>query len=508
MAENYDIVVIGAGNGGLTAAAVAAKSGLKTLLLERNVVPGGSATSFRRGRFEFEASLHEMCNIGTKEDPGSVRRLFDSLSIDVDWVIDKTLFRAVVSGENGYDVTIPAGIEEFCIAIEHEVAGSYESVKTVFEYAKKVNDAIAYLSLGKPDSQVLMRDHADFLKMASHSVKDVLDSLNMPLRAQSILLTYWSYFGASASELDFAYYAMALERYVSRFPAIPKMRSHEISLAIEKVIRDCGGDIRYGTEVEKILVHDGKAYGVTANGQDILCDHVIANCYPEAAYGNMIDAQNIPKDALQLTNSRETGVLFFNVYLGLDRSCEELGIHDYSVFMYDSSDPEEQYNSIKDTDHSMCIGNCLNVLIPDASCKGTCIVSITTMFTEEAFGDIEPKDYKKFKEKVAKRLIEKYEQTLGIKISDHIEEIVIAAPPTFARYLNSPNGTPYGYHIKDYDTIILRTMNLRNESFIKGLSFTGAFAERGLGYSSTLANGSQVASRIVKEIAANGKQHR
>ncbi len=505
MTENYDIVVIGGGNGGLTAAAVAAKSGLKTLLLERNVLPGGSATSFRRGRFEFEASLHEMCNIGTKEDPGSVRRLFDSLSIDVDWVLDKTLFRAVAGGDDGYDVTIPAGIEEFCRAIDKEVDGSYESVRKVFEYAKMVNTAIAYLSSGKPDPKILMSEHADFLRMASHSVKDVLDSLSMPIRAQSILLTYWSYFGASSSELDFAYYAMALERYVSHYPAIPRMRSHEISLAIEKVIRDCGGEIRYGANVEKILVRDGKAYGVTVNGKDILCDHVIANCYPEAVYGKMIDKENIPTEALQLTNSRETGVLFFNVYLGLDRSCDELGIHDYSVFMYDSTDTEEQYNSIKDTEHSMCIGNCLNVLIPDASCYGTCIVSITTMFTEEAFGDIKPEDYKGFKQRVAKRLIEKYEQTLGVNIHDHIEEIVIAAPPTFARYLNSPSGTPYGYHIKDYDTIIMRTMNLRHESYIKNLSFTGAFAERGLGYSSTLANGSQVASRVVKEIQANGK---
>ena len=42
----YDVVVIGAGNGGLTAAATLAQNGLKVLLLERHNIPGGAATSF------------------------------------------------------------------------------------------------------------------------------------------------------------------------------------------------------------------------------------------------------------------------------------------------------------------------------------------------------------------------------------------------------------------------------------------------------------------------------
>ena len=55
---NYDVVVIGAGNGGLTAAASLAKSGYKILLLERHNIPGGCATTFCRGRFEFEVAFY------------------------------------------------------------------------------------------------------------------------------------------------------------------------------------------------------------------------------------------------------------------------------------------------------------------------------------------------------------------------------------------------------------------------------------------------------------------
>ena len=48
MSKQYDVIVIGAGNGGLAAAADCAREGLSTLLLERHNIPGGSASSFVR----------------------------------------------------------------------------------------------------------------------------------------------------------------------------------------------------------------------------------------------------------------------------------------------------------------------------------------------------------------------------------------------------------------------------------------------------------------------------
>ena len=52
--QRYDCVVIGAGNGGLAAAARLAAAGVRVLLLEQHNLPGGFASSFTRGRFEFE----------------------------------------------------------------------------------------------------------------------------------------------------------------------------------------------------------------------------------------------------------------------------------------------------------------------------------------------------------------------------------------------------------------------------------------------------------------------
>ena len=66
--QKYDAVVIGAGNGGLAAACRMAKGGKKTLLVERHNLPGGCASSFRRGRFEFETALHELCEWGSNRE--------------------------------------------------------------------------------------------------------------------------------------------------------------------------------------------------------------------------------------------------------------------------------------------------------------------------------------------------------------------------------------------------------------------------------------------------------
>ena len=81
--QEADAVVIGAGNGGLAAACRMAKAGKKTLLIERHNMPGGCASSFRRGRFEFETALHEISEWGTKENPGGCRRICDEFGLDI-----------------------------------------------------------------------------------------------------------------------------------------------------------------------------------------------------------------------------------------------------------------------------------------------------------------------------------------------------------------------------------------------------------------------------------------
>jgi len=65
----YDVVVIGAGLGGLTAAAILARSGHKVLVIERSNSVGGAASSYKVGDLFVEGSLHETSNPQSPRDP-------------------------------------------------------------------------------------------------------------------------------------------------------------------------------------------------------------------------------------------------------------------------------------------------------------------------------------------------------------------------------------------------------------------------------------------------------
>jgi len=56
--DSFDVVVIGAGLGGLSAGACLAKAGRKVLVVEREEGPGGNARAFRRGPYTFDPAIH------------------------------------------------------------------------------------------------------------------------------------------------------------------------------------------------------------------------------------------------------------------------------------------------------------------------------------------------------------------------------------------------------------------------------------------------------------------
>ena len=515
MAKTYDVIVIGAGNGGLAAAATCAKAGLSTLLLERHNIPGGSASSFVRGRFEFEPSLHELAGIGAPGDPGDIEKFFARIGGQVDWIRDESTFRLVVPAKEGdtdtfvnedgvevvVDVRMPVGFEAFSRKLDELVPGSYESSMAAFRIASdffKALDQIEdgdFLHGGAGAAKVL----PDIMRMTSHTLKDGLDALGMPKKAQDIFCTYWCYMGVPASQFDFMYYMCMLHGYIKNGAGMPKRRSHEMSLAIDKVIRDYGGDIWYNSEVTKIIMQGGKPAGVVVNGEkEVYGKRFICNGMPNFVWNDLFDLKDIPKKQLQMTNARKVAVSLTTVYLGMNKTAEELGFKDYSIFIAPDTDSDTQYELCKEYGSGYCIINCMNNAIPDCSPEGTSILFLTSMTFDDVMQDVEPKDYKKFKTKVAKDMIETCEKALNVSIQPYIEEIEIALPPTFSRYLNTPHGTPYGYMLQKWDSMIPRTIQYMKDQPFDNFLFCGASQERGDGYGCAYHTGEKAANLTIK----------
>ncbi len=62
--DYYDVIVIGAGIGGLTAAALLSKAGLSVCVLEKEPHVGGYLAGFRRKQFIFDTAIHWLNQFG------------------------------------------------------------------------------------------------------------------------------------------------------------------------------------------------------------------------------------------------------------------------------------------------------------------------------------------------------------------------------------------------------------------------------------------------------------
>ncbi|MGD8463852.1 MAG: FAD-dependent oxidoreductase [Anaerolineae bacterium] len=510
--KGYDCVVVGAGNGGLGAAAQLAAKGADVLLLEQHSTPGGYATSFVRGRFEFEAALHQFADIGPPSAKGSARHfLEDELGVYLDWVEVPEAFRLILTGPGEeLDVVMPYGPQEFVNALDQAVPGSREPVSRYIRLCQEVSEALTYLgqSKGNPDSRVLRKQYSNFLKTCPYTMDQVADALKIPEEARKILHAQWTYLGPPTSRLNFTVYAAMLHLFLTTSAYIPRLRSHEFALALETRLRELGGQVAYNTKVEQIVVEDGRVTGVvTSQGDRIETRHVISNASPTLAYNHLIQPKGqVPEAALKQVNARKNGVSALTVFLGLDAPPDELGLHEYSYFIYDNMNTDEMYETFKTLDAPRAhAALCSNNATPDCSPPGTSMVSLTTLYRPEAWRGVKATDYVKTKNQIAQDLIAHFEQATGASIRPHIEELEIATPQTFARYTGSHGGTIYGYEPEPWDSLMPRMMAMGEEKYLDGLEFCGGYAFRCHGYSSSFKSGQTAALLTWRDMAAGGE---
>lgn len=253
--------------------------------------------------------------------------------------------------------------------------------------------------------------------------------------------------------LNFVHYAAMLYTYVIFGPHIPSHTSHEISSACIARLRELGGDVWFNCRAEKFLFDGDKLCGVETSLGTVECDYALPNINPNLVYGKMIPKELIPEREKKLSTARGNNYSgrFIACYFCLDKSPEELGINDYTIFMSDTADSEVSYNEVYNgegiTNHSTFV--CYNIANKNFSPEGTTVCSFTTLGAPKDWDNLDQEEYLLKKNAYAKQCIALLKEKTGIDINGCIEEMSVATPWTFARYLGNIQGNVYGYENKD-----------------------------------------------------------
>ena len=479
--NNYDAIVVGAGNGGLVSALTLLEKGYNVLLLDEHNDICGLSKSIVRGRFEFEPSFHTLF-LDKPQDSFNINGLLDELDIDdkIEFSSLPNFFRVITldAGKSGHieDYKMPFGIDNFISQMENYVPNSRMYMTDFFDVALECKEAMKYIK--REDSNVdynfMSEQYPNFTKIATLSISKVMDILDIPLEAQEILNTYWLYFGSPETELSFVQYAIFMYDAINSGLAIPKDRSYNISFALLNKYLELGGTIKYNSKVIKLMVDDGVVSGLRLyDGTLYYSDHIIMNSNMSTVYNNLINTDEIPRKALRYMNAAKLGGRLFSVYLGLNVSCEELGLDSYNYFIYHSLDSDLEYNRMKDINNGNLIANVLNVANKDASSEGTCIIELSTLYFEDCFKSLNNNNYEQIKNNITDQLIDSFEKATKINIRDYIEEIEVRTPVDVAGYNGNTEGSVFGYQFSGEDNLVNRIMAKKNEQYVKGLYLCG-----------------------------------
>lgn len=496
--KNFDVVVIGSGNAGLTAATTLQRAGIDTLLLERHNVPGGCGTSFVRGDYEFEAALHQLSGMGTEEQPFIMRKIFNDLGImdRVEFIEEKDLYRFTVPGV--IDITLPASIE----GIKETLCDAFPSeARAISKYLKLCEAVAMEAAMVMPrikqttDEEDVKRQCPNIVEYGLISAREVLDSFFDDERLKAVLGTYWGYMGLPLNQLPFVDMGTTFHIYAQFKPYYVKGGSQAISNAMLESFLDAGGEVRFNCAAEKILTEDGAVQAVrTEQGDEVECAYVVSNSSSIQTYNELLDKPELCGEAHEEFKSRRIGVSAFVIYMGLDCTPEELGLETSSHFISETLDDAKAFERVRTLNDSLAYGfTCHNVDDPSAAPAGKSVGTLLSIQYGSPWDDVAPEDYAKTKYKFANRLIDQL-QTLIPNLREHIEEVEVATPLTMRRYLNSPGGAFYGF-----DQNVLETATLRKRhSLVDGLYLAGAWVSMG-GFQPTYMNGVGAAKSIIKQ---------
>lgn len=249
----YDVIVVGAGMAGLTAAAYTSRAGLKVLLCEKEIKTGGLVNSFEHRGFVFDGGIRAI------ENSGIVAPMLRQLGLEIDFL------PSPVSIGIGEDVVCidskdslgayQALLEKYFPDNKHDIANIVGEIAKIMGYMEVLYgiDNPLFLDL-KSNPEYLLRTILPWsLKYALTAPKiaklqgPVEEHLARLASNQALIdMIAQHFFQRTPASFALSYFSLYLDyRY-------PRGGTGALPQALERFVLDHGGEIRRETEITSL----------------------------------------------------------------------------------------------------------------------------------------------------------------------------------------------------------------------------------------------------------------
>ena len=448
MGSVFDDLVIGAGMGGLTTAALLAARGRRVLVVEAHDVPGGYAHTFTVGKYRFCAQVHYVFGCGEGEPVGELlRRTGLDAHVRFNRLDPEGFDHVVVGGERH---RIPNGLEKFRDRLIRAFPDDARPIRGYFDAVMAIGR-----ELDRMPKTIRLRDlvTAPFrfprlLKYKSWTLGRLYDSLRMPPRLRTILAGQSGDYLLSPNEVSLLLH-VALVRAYDRGAYYPeKHYVHFVESVASYVKSRPGCEMLLETEVESILTSGRRVTGVrTKRGETFTASRYVSNVDPRRT-ATLLGAE---RWARELSYDYSSGNL--TLYLGIrDIDLRDYGFGSYNVWHYPHDDIDAIYRrQLEGHDYSdpwlFMSTPTLHTDAPGLCPPGHQILELATSADYAWFKALRDRDrraYNAEKKRLREAMLAVVERHYVPGLSKHLAIQVMGTPATNERFCTAPFGNAYG----------------------------------------------------------------
>ncbi len=438
----FDVIVIGSGIGGLVTATQLAAKGAKVLVLERYLIPGGSAGYFEREGYRFDVGASMIFGFGKQGTTNLLTRALEGVNMSLETIPDPVQINYHLAEDLELKVhqDYEKFLQELIAHFPHERQGIRRFYDECWQVFNCLN-AMELLSLEEP--RYLMRvffQHPfaclGLVKYLPQNAGDIARKyITDPKLLQFIDLECycWSVMRADRTPMINAGMVFSDRHYGGI--NYPKGGVGQIAQKLVEGLELAGGKIEYKAKVTEILLERGKAVGVKlANGKQYGAKRIVSNATRWDTFAKLLPPVAMPQAEKKWQQRYQKSPSFLSLHMGVEAHVLPPGTDCHHILLENWQQMEEEEGTI--------FVSIPTLLDPDLAPEGYHIIHSFTPSWLKDWQGLSPEEYAKKKEAAAERLIVRLEKIFP-GLDTGLDYLEVGTPRTHRRFLGREDGT-YG----------------------------------------------------------------